>query len=198
METLIHHWPINICMRLCLYRCASVSPRYIRKESASAVASAAEPPAAGRGQRDGGNTYLITHILTKKRLKAGEGFLLFIFRSRLSGQWGSLRTNASQQSANNNIHNQLFLYSVVWWTFSPSRPFGPSVMTWFFTFTALCLHLHIFWYAVVLLCICTNTNAALDYLAKWWVAKQLLRVNIASEYCKSKCRRSFFILGCNV
>lgn len=81
-------------MRLCLYRCASVSHRYIRKESPSAVAPTAEPPAAGRGQRDGGNTHLITHILTNTQLKAGEGFLLsYIFRSRLSGQRGCLGTN---------------------------------------------------------------------------------------------------------
>lgn len=51
----------------------------------------------------------------------------------------------------------------------------------------------VFTYFLVCNCfvVCSNTNVALEYLAKWWVAEQLLHVNTASEYCKSECRRAF-------
>lgn len=112
-------WPINICMRLCLHRCASVSHQHIREESASAVS-----PAAGRGQRDGGNTHLITHILIKKQSRWRNPSLRYIFRSRCRDR--CLGTNSLHKSANNSTqqHSQstLFLYGIVWWNFPPSRP----------------------------------------------------------------------------
>lgn len=106
------------------------------------------------------------------------------------------------KSANNNIYdviyNQHFLYSIVWWYFTPPDPRTKYIgIIIFFTFIALlCLFLHIsLGYAIVLLCICTNNTNVAQYQVIWWLAEQLLRVNTESEYCKTECRRAFCILG---
>ncbi len=63
-----------------------------------------------------------------------------------------------------------FLYSIVWWYFTPPDPRTKYIgIIIFFTFIALlCLFLHIsLGYAIVLLCICTNNTNVAQYQAIW-------------------------------
>lgn len=118
----------------------------------------------------------------------------YIFRSRLSGQRGCLGTNFTTISdIYNNTHNQLFFCTVLsGGLFSPPDPRTKYTGIIFLHL----LHYFVFVFTYFLVCncfvVCSNTNVALEYLAKWWVAEQLLHVNTASEYCKSECRRAFF------
>lgn len=136
-----------------------------------------------------------------KQVKEPCASLLSVtLRSRLSGCLGM---HSLHKSVNNNTQHHLqstvffFLYSIVWWSFSPPDPRTKCIGIIFY----ILLHYFVFvftyfGYAIVILCICTNnTNVALEYRAIRWLAEQLLHVNTESEYCKTECHRAFFILG---